>query len=266
MKQSCQFKLFVLPARYIFNMATAEKRKRSGEPNIWDHFIKNPLDGSKSTCRKCRQVVSRGSSTSKAKSWGNEPLWTHFKICSPSSSSTSTQLNLQQTFARNTPLQKDSVKAKSITRAIGMMVVDLRPYSIIENDGFRELLQLLQPRYSMISKRELANTVVPEIFSALKEKIKKSLELSKSGVNFTTDMWKSDGQNREYMAVTAHWAVENDEKMLRNKKCSFGCRGIYRQRARVQHQKSVSNLKFIYLLFNNNNNVKCHMFQLSFKF
>ncbi len=40
MKQSCQFKLFVLPARYIFSMATAEKRKRSGEPNIWDHFIK----------------------------------------------------------------------------------------------------------------------------------------------------------------------------------------------------------------------------------
>ncbi len=57
------------------------------------------------------------------------------------------QLNLQQTFARNTPLQKDSVKAKSITCAIGMMVaVDLRLYSIVENEGFRELLE---PRYSM---------------------------------------------------------------------------------------------------------------------
>jgi hypothetical protein len=63
-------------------MATAEKRKRSEEHGIWDHFIKNPLDGSKPTCRKCRQFVSRGSSTSKAKSWGkwafvdsSESLW-----------------------------------------------------------------------------------------------------------------------------------------------------------------------------------------------
>ncbi len=249
-------------------MATAEKRKRSGEPNIWDHFIKNPLDGSKPTCGKCRQVVSCGSSTSKAKSWGNGPLWTHFKICSPSSSSTSTQLNLQQTFARNTPLQKDSVKAKSITRAIGMMVaVDLRPYSIVENDGFRELLKLLEPRYSMISRRELANTIVPEIFSALKEKVKKSLELSKSGVNFTTDMWKSEGQNREYMAVTAHWAVQNDEqKCFEIKNALLDVEEFTDSAHAYNIRKSVSNLKFIYLLFNNNNNVKCHMFQLSFKF
>jgi hypothetical protein len=25
-------------------------------------------------------------------------------------------------------------------------------------------------------------------------------------------MWKCEGQNREYMTVTAHWAVENDEQ------------------------------------------------------
>ena len=194
-------------------MATAEKRKRSEEHGIWDHFIKNPLDGSKPTCRKCRQVVSRGSSTSKAKSWGNGPLWTHLKVCRAPSCSQTTQLNLQQTFARNTPLQKDSIKAKAITRAIGMMIaVDLRPYSIVENEGFRELLKILEPRYPIISRKELTQTVVPEIFSDIKQKVKLSLEGSKSRVNFTTDMWKCEGQNREYMTVTAHWAVENDEQ------------------------------------------------------
>ena len=62
-------------------MVTAEKRKRSegSSSNICDNFIKNPLDGSKPTCRKCRQIVSRGSSTGKAKSWGNGPWWTHFE-------------------------------------------------------------------------------------------------------------------------------------------------------------------------------------------
>ena len=102
----------------------AEKRKRSdgSSSNIWDNFIKNPLDGSKPTCRKCRQIVSCGNSTGKAKSWGNGPMWTHLKVCSGTSSSSSTELNLQQTFARNIPLQKDSIKAKAITCAIGTMV------------------------------------------------------------------------------------------------------------------------------------------------
>ncbi|CAB4002874.1 Hypothetical predicted protein [Paramuricea clavata] len=115
-------------------MATAEKRKRSEEPSIWDHFIKNPLYGSKPTCRKCRQVVSYGHSTSKAKSCGNGPLWIHLKQCRPSSSTT--QPTLQQTFTHSIPLQKDCTKAQAITRAIGTMVaVDLRPYSIIENEA-----------------------------------------------------------------------------------------------------------------------------------
>ena len=69
-------------------MATAEKRKHTESTdthssNIWDSFIKNPTDGSKATCRKCRKVVSHGKSNAKSKSWGNGPLWNHFKTCSP---------------------------------------------------------------------------------------------------------------------------------------------------------------------------------------
>ena len=140
-------------------------------------------------------------------------MWTHLKVCSGTSSSSSTELNLQQTFARNIPFQKDSVKAKAMTRAIGTMVaVDLRPYSIVENKGFRELLRILEPRYSMVSRKDLTKAVIPEIYSELKEKVKQSLHLSESCVNFTTDMWKCEGQNREYMTVMAHWAVEDPEK------------------------------------------------------
>ena len=239
-------------------MATAEKQKRSEEPSVWDHFIKNPLDGSKPTCRKCRQVVSRGRSTSKAKSWGNGPLWTHLKQCRPSSSPT-TQLSLQQTFTRSTPLQKDGAKAQAITHAIGMMVaVDLRPYSIVENEGFRELLKILEPRYSIISRKELTNNVIPELFSDLKEKIKKSLESSESRVNFTTDMWKWEGQNREYMMVTAHWAVENGEqKRFEMKNALLEVEEFTDSAHAYNIRKSVSilsRLKFIY------NNLKYHMF------
>jgi hypothetical protein len=69
-------------------------------------------------------------------------------------------------------LQKDSIKAKAITRAVGMIAVDLRPYSIVENEGFRELLKILEPRYPIISRKELTETVVPENFSRYKAKSK----------------------------------------------------------------------------------------------
>ena len=60
-------------------------------------------------------------------------------------------------------------------------------------------------------EKELTNLVVSEIYSDLEGKLKKSIQSSKSGINFTTDMWKCEGQNREYMTVTAHWVVQNLE-------------------------------------------------------
>ena len=141
------------------SMATLAKRKRtSNSPSsIWDSFIKNEIDPSKPTRRKCRKVVSRGRSDAKSKSWGNGSLCEHLKICSPSgspSTSSTTQLSIQQTLSRNTFLQKGSVKDKAITNAIGKMVaIDLRPYSVVENEGFRELMRVLEPRYSIVSMK-----------------------------------------------------------------------------------------------------------------
>jgi hypothetical protein len=104
-------------------------------------------------------------------------------------------MSIQQTFSRNKPLEKGSVKAKAITNAIGRMVaIDLRPYSVVENEGFRKLLRLLEPRYSIVSRKEMTSVVVPEICSDLEEKIKKSIQSSKRGINFTTDMWKCEGK------------------------------------------------------------------------
>ena len=145
------------------SMATPAKRKCTSNflSSIWDSFIKNEIDPSKPTCRKCRKVVSHGRSDAKSKSWGNGSLWEHLKICSPSgsgsgspSTSSTTQLSIQQTLSRNTFLQKESVKAKAITNAIGEMVaIDLRPYSVVENKGFCELMRVLEPRYSIVSRK-----------------------------------------------------------------------------------------------------------------
>jgi hypothetical protein len=44
-----------------------------------------------------------------------------------------------------------------------MVAVDLKPYTIVENDGFKELLRILEPQYLIISRKELTETVVLDI-------------------------------------------------------------------------------------------------------
>ena len=54
-----------------------------------------------------------------------------------------------------------------------MVAVDLRPYSIVENDRFKELMKVVEPRYHMVSRREVTNTVIPEIVSDTEGKTSK---------------------------------------------------------------------------------------------
>jgi hypothetical protein len=44
-----------------------------------------------------------------------------------------------------------------------MVAVDLKPYTIVENEGFKELLRILEPQYLIISRKELTETVVLDI-------------------------------------------------------------------------------------------------------
>jgi hypothetical protein len=85
-------------------MATSEKQKNSEEHGIWDHFIKNPLDGSKqkmlASCKSWKLHF-------KSDIMGKWAFVSHLKVCRAPSCSQTTQPNLQQMFARNTPLQKD---------------------------------------------------------------------------------------------------------------------------------------------------------------
>ena len=58
----------------------------------------------------------------------------------------------------------DHPRAITIHAAIGKMIaIDLEPYSIVEDTGFTELLQLLEPRYKIPSRRFFADKIIPEM-------------------------------------------------------------------------------------------------------
>jgi len=49
-----------------------------------------------------------------------------------------------------------------------MICVDLQPLSIVENIGFRRLVNELQPRYKIPSRSQVTRNLLPQMFTSLK--------------------------------------------------------------------------------------------------
>ena len=63
-------------------------------------------------------------------------------------------------------LDRKSVRAKSLDRAIGkMMSIDLQPFSMVENKGFQLLLHTAEPRYVIPSHRYFSDNVIPSLYA-----------------------------------------------------------------------------------------------------
>uniref|UniRef100_A0A915LFE9 Transposase n=1 Tax=Meloidogyne javanica TaxID=6303 RepID=A0A915LFE9_MELJA len=77
------------------------------------------------------------------------------------------------------PWDNDGDKRNMINKFLMEMIcVDLQPLSIVENIGFRRFVNELQPRYKIPSRSQVTRTLLPQMFTSLKEKIKKVVVLS----------------------------------------------------------------------------------------
>lgn len=56
-------------------------------------------------------------------------------------------------------------RAKNITEAIGIYIsTSMRPHAVVEEPGFKYLLKVLEPRYSVLSRANINQSVVPAIY------------------------------------------------------------------------------------------------------
>jgi tRNA (cytidine32/guanosine34-2'-O)-methyltransferase len=76
-------------------------------------------------------------------------------------------------------LSRQSTHAEIITRAIGLFIAqDLWPYSIVENEGFRNMIHVLEPRYEIPSRPYFSNVVVPKIYQDIRAKVDEGFVLN----------------------------------------------------------------------------------------
>jgi len=71
-----------------------------------------------------------------------------------------------------------------------MIVKDIHPISIVENEDFRDLVSLLELRYTMASRQHITRRILPEFL----RRVQCSLEfllVEVSSCNLTLDIWSS---------------------------------------------------------------------------
>ena len=94
-------------------------------------------------------------------------------------------------------------RAEKITAQIARMIVlDIQPISMVEDEGFEELLQLLAPGYAIPSRTTIMRRI-KDMHTKLEETLTQKLQKGQS-VALTTDSWTSC-HTESYVAITVHY-------------------------------------------------------------
>ncbi|XP_061909195.1 zinc finger BED domain-containing protein 4 isoform X1 [Entelurus aequoreus] len=99
--------------------------------------------------------------------------------------------------------QKHDPRQVLISEAITKMIVnDLQPASMVENPGFRALLQLLEPRYTPDPQHYIQSQLLPAYAYQAQVAIRQALA-SAHALSLSLDVWRAS--SRGYLGVTCHF-------------------------------------------------------------
>ncbi|XP_044570347.1 E3 SUMO-protein ligase ZBED1-like [Drosophila ananassae] len=103
---------------------------------------------------------------------------------------------------------RDSSRKKLIDNALAVLVsADMQPFSIVEDSGFREFVRVLDPRYTLPSRKTLQHVYMKNIFEDLKTKLFTILDRVNSCA-ITADLWTSKA-NESYITATCHFITKD---------------------------------------------------------
>ncbi|KAK3918539.1 LOW QUALITY PROTEIN: Zinc finger BED domain-containing protein 4, partial [Frankliniella fusca] len=70
------------------------------------------------------------------------------------------------------PLDSQSKRAKTITHAIALFIAKgLKPYSVVEELGFKHLIFVLEPRYEIPARTQFSRYIIPNLYNTEKNKL-----------------------------------------------------------------------------------------------
>ncbi|XP_034096541.1 zinc finger BED domain-containing protein 4-like [Gymnodraco acuticeps] len=116
-------------------------------------------------------------------------------------------------FEKIKKFPSDGPKAKGITRKLmECIAMDDQPFSVVQDVGFRRLIEHIEPRYSLPSRQHLADVCLPELYNVVANHIHELLATDITAISFTTDIWSSDVSITSMLSLTAQW-IDKDFKL-----------------------------------------------------
>ena len=106
-------------------------------------------------------------------------------------------------FAKQRKLDLKDNRSQQIIKLVANVIVkDMRPLSIVEDQGFTELIQFLEPRFQMVSRKYLSTNVIPKMYASVQAKLMNVISEA-DAISLTTDGWTSRA-NENYLTITVH--------------------------------------------------------------
>ncbi|KAK7919245.1 hypothetical protein WMY93_010529 [Mugilogobius chulae] len=181
---------------------------------VWSHFgFYSSTDGTKleKDFAICKQCFSKVRYTGNTTNMHSHLTRHHPELCEKAVvvvGSNPAQPGVDTFFKAKLP--PGSARAMSITNGIAVyMCKGLRPYSEVENEGFRFLMKTLEPRFDIPSRKHFAEKIIPALYDQTKATVKSALEMAER-VGLTCDGWTSRA-TESYMTFTVHFINEDWE-------------------------------------------------------
>lgn len=177
---------------------------------VWEHFgftikyedANKRVNKPNAVCRHCRTAVRYvlGNTSN---------MLTHLKRHHPSLNVTGmttkgslVQTTMSTSFKKKESFPDHSARAKEITNAIGVFIAaDLRPYSVVENRGSKQMMKVIEPGFKIPSRPYMSEVVIPSLYNQVKATVVHELSNATS-VALTTDGWTSR-TTEGFLTVTA---------------------------------------------------------------
>ena len=193
---------------------------------IWDYF--KVVDGNQqfTRCLTCSDRISRGGKT--AKNFNTTNMIDHLQKKHPveykdyeekkklrelKEQKDRRQPTMEETRARVKIWDINEPKTERIHRKIAeMMALDYQPLSVVNDVGFTRLLQTIEPKYKVPSRKYFTDNVLPKIKENINTKLAQLLK-DVEFLSLTTDIWSTSLSNESLISMTAHWIGDKFKRM-----------------------------------------------------
>ncbi|KMT01844.1 hypothetical protein BVRB_9g210350 [Beta vulgaris subsp. vulgaris] len=160
----------------------------------------------KAECKHCKRILTAKSSS------GTSQLRRHLDKCiaKHNVSTKSFLIGSECTSGGQTmALKNPKIDHDHLRKAICMFVVaGAHSFSLVEEPAFKNMLSVACPSYKVLSRHTVRRDAL-KYYDEEKKVVEYDLQNASSRICFTSDNWRNDSTQDEYICVTAHWIDTN---------------------------------------------------------